>query len=87
MYTGTSMPLATTETSDDDILLRVSTPSVMTTTALRCGSAAAPDGVIPAAGMQSASDMLVAFDPELRDAKVNLTKTFDGRFVKKAAGM
>jgi NitT/TauT family transport system substrate-binding protein len=44
-------------------------------------------GVIPAAGMQSASDMLVAFDPELRDAKVNLTKTFDGRFVKKAAGM
>ena len=37
--------------------------------------------------MQSASDMLVAFDPELRDAKVDLTKTFDGRFVKKAAGM
>ncbi len=44
-------------------------------------------GVIPAAGMQSASDMLVAFDPELRDAKVDLAKTFDGRFVKKAAGM
>jgi NitT/TauT family transport system substrate-binding protein len=44
-------------------------------------------GVIPPAGMQSASDMLVAFDPELRDAKVDLAKTFDGRFVKKAAGM
>ena len=44
-------------------------------------------GVIPPAGMQSASDMLVAFDPELRDAKVDLAKTFDDRFVKKAAGM
>ncbi len=44
-------------------------------------------GVIPAAGMQSASDMLVAFDPELKDAKVDLAKTFDGRFIKKAAGM
>ena len=45
------------------------------------------DGVIPAAGMRSASDMLVAFDAELREAKVDLAKTFDDRFVKKAAGM
>ena len=44
-------------------------------------------GVIPAAGMKSASDMLVAFDPELKEANVNLAKTFDDRFVKKAAGM
>ena len=44
-------------------------------------------GVIPAAGMKSASDMLVAFDPELKEAKVDLAKTFDDRFVKKAAGM
>jgi NitT/TauT family transport system substrate-binding protein len=44
-------------------------------------------GVIPAAGMKSASDMLVAFDTELKDAKVDLAKTFDDRFVKKAAGM
>ena len=29
--------------------------------------------------------MLVAFDEELRDAKVDLAKTFDGRFVSKAA--
>ncbi len=29
--------------------------------------------------------MLIAFDPELRDAKVDLAKTFDDRFVKKAA--
>src|SRR5882724_3601160 len=43
-------------------------------------------GVIPAAGMKSAADMLLAFDDELRDAKVDLAKTFDGRFVKKAAG-
>ncbi|HKA80354.1 MAG TPA: ABC transporter substrate-binding protein [Xanthobacteraceae bacterium] len=44
-------------------------------------------GIIPAAGMQSATDMLVAFDAELKDAKVDLAKTFDGRFVRKAAGM
>src|SRR5207248_1525827 len=44
-------------------------------------------GLIPAAGMQSAADMLVAFDPELKDAKVDLSRTFDDRFVKKAAGM
>src|SRR5436309_6223799 len=43
-------------------------------------------GIIPAAGMQSASDMLVAFDDELKSAKVDLAKTFDDRFVKKAAG-
>src|SRR5436190_6791207 len=42
-------------------------------------------GVIPAAGMKSAADMLLAFDDELRDAKVDLAKTFDGRFVQKAA--
>jgi sulfonate transport system substrate-binding protein len=42
-------------------------------------------GVIPASGMQSANDMLVAFDEELRTAKVDLAKTFDDRFVKKAA--
>jgi len=44
-------------------------------------------GVIPAAGMQSASDMLVAFDDELKNAKLDLAKTFDDRFVKKAAGL
>jgi len=43
-------------------------------------------GLIPVAGMQSAADMLMAFDPELKDAKINLGKTFDDRFVKKAAG-
>lgn len=44
-------------------------------------------GVIPAAGMKSASDMLVAFDDELKNANVDLAKTFDDRFVKKAAGL
>jgi NitT/TauT family transport system substrate-binding protein len=44
-------------------------------------------GIIPAAGMKSASDMLVAFDDELRNAKLDLAKTFDDRFVKKAAGL
>ena len=45
------------------------------------------DGVIPAAGMRSASDMLVAFDDELKGASVDLARTFDGRFVRKAAGL
>jgi NitT/TauT family transport system substrate-binding protein len=44
-------------------------------------------GVIPAAGMKSASDMLVSFDDELKNAKLDLAKTFDDRFVKKAAGL
>jgi sulfonate transport system substrate-binding protein len=42
-------------------------------------------GVIPPAGMQSAADMLLAFDDELKNAKIDLAKTFDGRFVAKAA--
>jgi NitT/TauT family transport system substrate-binding protein len=42
-------------------------------------------GIIPEKGMQNALDMLQKFDPELRDAKVDLSKTFDDRFVKKAA--
>ena len=44
-------------------------------------------GIIPAAGMRSASDILVAFDDELKDAKIDLARTFDDRFVKKATGM
>jgi NitT/TauT family transport system substrate-binding protein len=42
-------------------------------------------GVIPAAGMQSAADMLLAFDEELKSAKIDLAQTFDDRFVRKAA--
>jgi NitT/TauT family transport system substrate-binding protein len=42
-------------------------------------------GIIPAAGMQSAADMLLAFDEELKSATVDLAKTFDDRFVRKAA--
>lgn len=41
-------------------------------------------GIIDSAAMQSAADMLVKFDPELKDAKVDLAKTFDPRFAKKA---
>jgi NitT/TauT family transport system substrate-binding protein len=44
-------------------------------------------GLISPAGMRSSADMLLAFDPELSDAKVDLSRTFDDRFVKKAAGM
>jgi NitT/TauT family transport system substrate-binding protein len=42
-------------------------------------------GVIPPTGMQSAADMLLAFDDELKGANIDLAKTFDGRFVAKAA--
>ena len=42
-------------------------------------------GMIDPAGMKSAADMLTRFDPELKDAKVDLANTFDGRFAKKAA--
>lgn len=43
------------------------------------------NGLIAPAGMRSAADMLLAFDPELKDAKIDLAKTFDDRFVNKAA--
>jgi NitT/TauT family transport system substrate-binding protein len=41
-------------------------------------------GMITPAGMKSARDMLVTFDPELKSADINLQKTFDDRFVKRA---
>jgi NitT/TauT family transport system substrate-binding protein len=44
-------------------------------------------GLIPPKGMQNANEMLVLFDKEVADAKVDLKKTFDDRFIKKAAGM
>jgi NitT/TauT family transport system substrate-binding protein len=46
-------------------------------------------GVITEKGMKNGYEMLVQFDKELKDAKVDLAKTFDDRFVKKAvaAGM
>ena len=34
--------------------------------------------------MNSALNMLATFDPELRGAKIDLPKTFDDRFVKRA---
>ncbi|MCG5235925.1 ABC transporter substrate-binding protein [Xanthobacter oligotrophicus] len=42
-------------------------------------------GVIPAQGMKNALAMLVEFDPELKAATIDLAKTFDDRFVAKAA--
>ncbi|WP_298728503.1 ABC transporter substrate-binding protein [uncultured Ferrovibrio sp.] len=41
-------------------------------------------GIIPEEGMKSAYNMLVQFDEELAKAKIDLSKTFDDRFVKKA---
>jgi NitT/TauT family transport system substrate-binding protein len=43
------------------------------------------DGLISEKGMKNGYDMLAQFDKELAGAKVDLTKTFDDRFVKKAA--
>ena len=46
------------------------------------------DGVISEKGMKNAYEMLAQFDAELKDAKVDLAKTFEGRFIRKAnAGM
>ena len=42
-------------------------------------------GIIPEQGMKNAYDMLAQFDAELKDAKIDLAKTFDDRFVKKAS--
>jgi NitT/TauT family transport system substrate-binding protein len=43
------------------------------------------DGIVPTGGMTSVMDMLKQLDPELKDAKVDLSATFDDRFVKQAA--
>jgi len=42
-------------------------------------------GIIPPEGMKNALDMLTQFDPEMKDAKIDLSKTFNDTFVKKAA--
>jgi sulfonate transport system substrate-binding protein len=42
-------------------------------------------GIVPPDGMKSVMDMLKQLDPELKDAKVDLSATFDDRFVKQAA--
>lgn len=42
-------------------------------------------GLIDAASMKSALDMLIEFTPDLKSAKIDLPATFDDRFAKKAA--
>lgn len=42
-------------------------------------------GVITEEGQKAAMELL-SYDPELANAKVDVSKTFDGRFVKQAAG-
>ena len=42
-------------------------------------------GIIDPAGMKSTYDMLTKFDDEMKGANVDLAKTFDDRFAKKAA--
>ncbi len=42
-------------------------------------------GLITRQGMNSALNMLATFDPELKGATIDLPKTFDDRFVKRAA--
>jgi NitT/TauT family transport system substrate-binding protein len=43
------------------------------------------NGIISEQGMKNAYEMLALFDQELKDAKVDLQKTFVDRFVKKAS--
>ncbi len=42
------------------------------------------DGLIKAEGMQTALDILHRFSPELKDAQIDLSKTWDPRFAEKA---
>src|SRR6266403_394598 len=42
-------------------------------------------GIITPQGMQNGLNLLLQFDPEMKDARIDLNRTFDDRFVKKAA--
>jgi NitT/TauT family transport system substrate-binding protein len=42
-------------------------------------------GIITPQGMNSALKMMATFDPDLRDKNIDLPRTFDGRFIKRAA--
>ena len=42
-------------------------------------------GIITRQGMNSALKMMATFDPDLKDKKIDLRKTFDDRFIKRAA--
>jgi NitT/TauT family transport system substrate-binding protein len=42
-------------------------------------------GIITPQGMQNGLNLLLQFDPEMKDAKIDLNRTFDDRFVKRAA--
>jgi NitT/TauT family transport system substrate-binding protein len=41
-------------------------------------------GIITRQGMTSALKMMATFDPDLRDKKIDLQKTFEGRFIRRA---
>jgi NitT/TauT family transport system substrate-binding protein len=41
-------------------------------------------GLVTRQGMNSALNMLATFDPELEGAKIDVRKTFDDRYVKRA---
>jgi NitT/TauT family transport system substrate-binding protein len=41
-------------------------------------------GIITRQGMESARKMMATFDPDLKDKKIDLEKTFDDRFIKRA---
>jgi NitT/TauT family transport system substrate-binding protein len=42
-------------------------------------------GIITRQGMNSALKMMATFDPDLKDKRIDLQKTFDDRFIKRAA--
>src|SRR5207253_10304723 len=41
-------------------------------------------GIITRQGMNSALNMLATFDPDLKGAKIDLQRTFDDRFIRRA---
>jgi NitT/TauT family transport system substrate-binding protein len=42
-------------------------------------------GIITRQGMKNALNMMATFDPDLKDRKIDLQKTFDDRFIKRSA--
>jgi NitT/TauT family transport system substrate-binding protein len=42
------------------------------------------NGIVTRQGMNSALNMMATFDPDLKDKKIDLQKTFDGQFIRRA---
>ena len=50
----------------------------------KCMEAISPDGMIPEDGPPTALKALAAYNPEIRNAKIDLSKTFTNDFTRRA---